>query len=755
MIPQTETRKLAAVMFVDIEGYTSLFQQNEAAAIKQVNDHRNDLEETTRKYNGDIIQFYGDGSATVFDSVFDAVRSAIELQQMSIIARIPIRIGIHMGDLIFKDRDIFGDVVNVASRIQSAGISGSILVSRKVVDELANHPEVKTKRLGLYTLKNVKEQLELYALTEPGLKVPPLLHVEIKKRALTVPNILMITALVIVAGYFLTRDFFRPKPFKFGDERICIPPFVDHTLNPEYAEVGKVMSSLMNKALTETKEANVVSYESLIRYFDSDLSALLKNPALARKTGADYSFNGHYILKGDKLDTLYFWAGILDLRTNKMLDVEIPTFSCSVHDYLPCVEDMTNILKGYWRSKDDHVFKVPNDKAWTAYLKAQDLWVDPVNDSVNARKAREYLLQAIGYDSSFLDAYFLLLDGYNNDTDFDTEAVLIQRMKRIFPDLDERQENYFRYYEEDLNGHNPESFKYFKKGYDGDPKDLFLNTTGMVLAIEYLNDPETALYFNQQIDIDSLDLNACVYCRTRASMALEAYINLADTTNARKMVERLAPYTNDYTHFTRLISFYSIIGDTVSINSVIERAPKINSYKYVQQSCCRMAAQYAFLNNNPTQGRFYAEKAIALYGKEINWEVGRCHYWLGNLTKSQKIYEAEIRKYPDDKWLKGELGVIYAAQKNNRKANEMITALGSLKVGYDYGQTPYLQGKIQAHLGNVEAALRYLRIALDEGMKFEVGNGFQHDPDLMILNSNPEYHRLLVRNRQHIVDNKK
>ena len=168
-----------------------------------------------------------------------------------------------------------------------------------------------------------------------------------------------------------------------------------------------------------------------------------------------------------------------------------------------------------------------------------------------------------------------------------------------------------------------------------------------------------------------------------------------------------------------------------------------------------MAAQYAFLNNNPDQGRYYAEKTIALYGKEINSEVGRCHYWLGNLAKAQKIYEAEIQKYPDDKWLKGELGVIYAAQKNNLKANEMISALGSLKVDYDYGQTPYLQGKIQANLGEVDAALRYLRIALDEGMKFEVGNGFQHDPDLMILNSNPEYQRLLVRNRQHLDVNKK
>src|SRR6188474_3323873 len=119
MIAQAENRRLAAVMFADIEGYTALFQRNEAVAIKQVNDHRQDLENATQKYKGEIIQFYGDGSATIFESVIDAVRCAMDIQSASANSRIPVRIGIHMGDLVYKDGDIFGDVVNVASRIQS------------------------------------------------------------------------------------------------------------------------------------------------------------------------------------------------------------------------------------------------------------------------------------------------------------------------------------------------------------------------------------------------------------------------------------------------------------------------------------------------------------------------------------------------------------------------------------------------------------------------------------------------------------
>lgn len=137
---------------------------------------------------------------------------------------------------------------------------------------------------------------------------------------------------------------------------------------------------------------------------------------------------------------------------------------------------------------------------------------------------------------------------------------------------------------------------------------IFLNTTGMVLAIDYLNDPETALQFHQQIDVDSLDLNACVYCQTRVSMALQAYLDLADTTNARKMVERLLPYTKDVAHFARMIDYYTLIGDTASINSIIERAPKLNSDAFIQQFCGRMAAQYSFLNNNPNKVDFMPGK---------------------------------------------------------------------------------------------------------------------------------------------------
>ena len=115
---------------------------------------------------------------------------------------------------------------------------------------------------------------------------------------------------------------------------------------------------------------------------------------------------------------------------------------------------------------------------------------------------------------------------------------------------------------------------------------------------------------------------------------------------------------------------------------------------------------------------------------------------------AEKIYQAETKKHPDDPWLKGDLGVIYALQQKMKPANAIITELESMKTEYDYGVVSYQQGKIKANLGEKAEALKYLSTALDEGMKFQTGNTFQHDPDLIVLNGDADYLKLITRNRE-------
>ena len=138
-----EVRKLAAVMFTDIEGYSALVQRDEEGAMSKVATHRQFLEQFTTQYNGRVIAYYGDGSLSIFDSVVHAVQCGIKMQKAYMADEpVPVRIGIHVGDIVFKNDTVFGDGVNIASRIQASGIPGSVLLSQRVHAELANHPEM-------------------------------------------------------------------------------------------------------------------------------------------------------------------------------------------------------------------------------------------------------------------------------------------------------------------------------------------------------------------------------------------------------------------------------------------------------------------------------------------------------------------------------------------------------------------------------------------------------------------------------------
>ena len=108
-----QSRQLAAIMFTDIEGYTALMQADEERAIKHRERHRLIFESLTEKYKGRILQYYGDGTLSIFDSAIDAVLCAVEMQRkFQTEPMIPVRIGIHSGDIVFSEKDIIGDGVN-------------------------------------------------------------------------------------------------------------------------------------------------------------------------------------------------------------------------------------------------------------------------------------------------------------------------------------------------------------------------------------------------------------------------------------------------------------------------------------------------------------------------------------------------------------------------------------------------------------------------------------------------------------------
>jgi len=176
---QKEKRKLAAVMFADICGYTAIMQEDEDRAKVVRKKFKSAIDELVKEYNGEIIQYMGDGALIIFSSGLEAVDCAIEIQHiLTKEPMVPLRIGLHIGDVVIDEVSIYGDSVNISSRIESLSVPGGILISGKLFDEIKNHKHIKTKSLGEFGFKNVKNKIEVFAIINEGVKEPKINELE-------------------------------------------------------------------------------------------------------------------------------------------------------------------------------------------------------------------------------------------------------------------------------------------------------------------------------------------------------------------------------------------------------------------------------------------------------------------------------------------------------------------------------------------------------------------------------------------------
>ena len=164
-------RELACVMFTDMAGYTALMQRDEAAALRSRQRHRAVLGRCLPRHNGDLLQYFGDGSLSIFRSSLQAVEAAVEIQR-ELGGDPSLRIGLHAGEIAYDEQGAYGDAVNIAARLEALSVPGGILVSDKVFDDIRRHPNLPVVPSGSVRLKNVGEAVQTFAVAVEGLNVP-------------------------------------------------------------------------------------------------------------------------------------------------------------------------------------------------------------------------------------------------------------------------------------------------------------------------------------------------------------------------------------------------------------------------------------------------------------------------------------------------------------------------------------------------------------------------------------------------------
>ena len=166
-------RRLAAIMFTDIVGYSAMMQKDEIFSNRLRNRHREVFSRLTDQYGGKIIQYFGDGTLSIYPSAAAAVECGVALQkELKREPPVPIRVGIHTGDITYSKEEVYGDGVNVAARIESLSIPGGVFISEKVYDDIKNHSWLRARPLGAFDLKNIQEGINVYAVENEGITVP-------------------------------------------------------------------------------------------------------------------------------------------------------------------------------------------------------------------------------------------------------------------------------------------------------------------------------------------------------------------------------------------------------------------------------------------------------------------------------------------------------------------------------------------------------------------------------------------------------
>src|SRR5947199_3133119 len=210
MNAESEQRKLAAIMFTDMVGYSALAQHDDKLALELLEEHRQLLRGIFPRFNGTEIKTIGDGFLIEFRSALEAAQGAIEIQRtlakrnhdVSAERRIEVRIGIHIGDVVHRGGDVYGDGVNIASRIEALAGAGGICVSMDVERQIRNALEARFEKLAPTELKNISVAMDLFRIVLPWEKQAKAEPAEasVSGRSFPVSRLAWVGAIVLAAA---------------------------------------------------------------------------------------------------------------------------------------------------------------------------------------------------------------------------------------------------------------------------------------------------------------------------------------------------------------------------------------------------------------------------------------------------------------------------------------------------------------------------------------------------------------------------
>jgi adenylate cyclase len=442
-----EQRKLAAIMFTDMVGYSALSQRDEKLAQELLEEHRRLLREIFPRFNGTEIKTIGDAFLVEFGSALEAAQCAIEIQRTlakrdtdaPADRQIQVRIGVHIGDVVHRGGDVYGDGVNIASRIEPVAGPGGICVSMDVERQIRNALEARFEKLAPTELKNISVPMDLFRIVLPWERPSPTAaKSEIRKRQSgsdksetgTRSRRIFTTSVAIVLisagllGYQLWRTRNQRAPRQDASparteaatipaKSIAVLPFENLSRDPDNAFFADGVQDEILTDLAKVADLKVISRTSVIAYRDITARNLRK---IGQELGVAHLLEGSVQRAGNRVRVN---AQLIDAHNDAHLWAQ--TYDRDLADIFTIQSEIAKAIADQLQAKlspseRQAIERAPtsNLAAFDLYARAKDLLRIANPGKAELLRAIDFLDQAVARDPSFFDAYCQLATAHGS-----------------------------------------------------------------------------------------------------------------------------------------------------------------------------------------------------------------------------------------------------------------------------------------------------------------------------------------------------
>ena len=380
----SQTRQLAAIMFTDIVGYTALMGEDESKAFELIRRNRQLQKPLIEQFKGKWIKELGDGVLAIFQTGTDAVKCANQIQLACLNSKdLSLRIGIHLGEIIFEDNDVFGDGVNIASRLQTLAPIGGIYISEAVFRNIENQKEIETEFVKQEVLKNVKHPVNIYQLK-------------------------LISPIKIMSDSngHTDKPLVRKKDLQ---QSIAVLPFVNMSNDIEQEYFSDGISEEIINSLVQLSQLRIVGRTSSFSFKGKNEDLRL----IGEKLGVTNILEGSVRKAGNRIRItaqlievetgFHLWSQKFDKELLDIFEVQDEISKAIVEQLLAELDKSKAVapVKAKARNMD----------AYNLFLKGRFQWSK--RTAAGLKKSIEFYEQAIEEDSNYAPAYAAMSDSYS------------------------------------------------------------------------------------------------------------------------------------------------------------------------------------------------------------------------------------------------------------------------------------------------------------------------------------------------------